>query len=142
MTKKNYQELIEERIFIGGADDVVDVLGNEKVDTVFDLRAESPNVSFNEISVHCPIIDDADQQDTSIKNSIEQVVDAYNKGKNVYVHCQGGSNRTGTVAIGTLLTLGKANTIEEAEKIAKTVRPKISVKPEMKEALKRIFPNA
>lgn len=92
--KKNYQELIKDRIYLGGADDVVNVLGNEKVDTVFDLRAESPNVSFNEISVHCPIIDDADQQDTSIKNSIEQVVDAYNKGKNIYFHCQGGSNRT------------------------------------------------
>ena len=36
MTKKNYQELITDRIFIGGADDVGDLLGNEKVDTVFD----------------------------------------------------------------------------------------------------------
>lgn len=139
---KNYHELIKDRIYIGGADDVVDVLENERIDTVFDLRAESSNVSFNETSVHSPIIDDVDQQDTAIKNSIEQVVDAYNKGKNVYFHCQGGSNRTGTVAIGTLLTLEKANTIEEAEKIAKIARPKINVKPEMKEALKRIFPNA
>lgn len=139
---KNYHELIKDRIYIGGADDVADVLENERIDTVFDLRAESSNVSFNETSVNSPIIDDVDQQDTAIKNSIEQVVDAYNKGENVYFHCQGGSNRTGTVAIGTLLTLEKANTIEEAEKIAKIARPKISVKPEMKEALKRIFPNA
>ncbi len=60
----------------------------------------------------------------------------------MYFHCQGGSNRTGTVAIGTLLALGKANKIEEAEEKAKTVRPKINIKPEMKEALKRIFQNA
>ena len=139
---KNYQELIKDRIYIGGADDVVDVLQNEKVDTVFDLRAESPNVSFNDQRIHSPIIDDAEQQDTSIKKSIEHVVNAYNKGENVYFHCQGGSNRTGTVAIGTLLALGKAKTIEEAEEIAKTVRPKISVKSEMKEALKRIYPSA
>ncbi|TQR21760.1 protein-tyrosine phosphatase family protein [Psychrobacillus vulpis] len=142
MTLMNYHELIKKRIYIGGADDVDDVLGNEKVDIVFDLRVESPNGSLKDKRVHSPIIDDADQQDTSIKNSIEQVVKAYNEGKNVYFHCQGGSNRTGTVAIGTLLSLGKANTIEEAEEIAKKVRPKISVKPEMKEALKRIFPNA
>ncbi len=49
---------------------------------------------------------------------------------------------TGTVEIGTLLALRKASNIEEAEEIAKTVRPKINVKPEMKETLKRIFPNA
>ena len=72
MTKKNYQELIKDRIFIGGADAVGDVLGKEKVDTVFDLRAESLHVGLNEISVHSPIVDNADQQDTSIKNSIEK----------------------------------------------------------------------
>jgi hypothetical protein len=54
----------------------------------------------------------------------------------------GWQNRTGTVAIGTLLALGKAKTIDEAENIAKEARPKIKLKPEMKEALKRIFPNA
>ncbi|MFB5086967.1 dual specificity protein phosphatase family protein [Psychrobacillus sp. PGGUH221] len=142
MTNKNYHELIKDRIYIGGADDVVDVIENEKVDKVFDLRAESSNVSFNDKRVHSPIVDDADQQDTSIKNSIEEVVKAYNEGENVYFHCQGGSNRTGTVAIGTLLSLGEADTIEEAKEIAKTVRPKIRVKPGMKEALRRIFPNA
>lgn len=59
----------------------------------------------------------------------------------MYFHCAGGSNRTGTVAVVTLLTLGKGKSIEEAEEMAKSARPKIKVKPEMKEALKRIFPN-
>ena len=140
--EKNYHELIKDRIYIGGADDVDDVMENEKVDMVFDLRAESSKASFTSNRVHSPIVDDADQQDASVKKSIERVVNAYNEGKIVYFHCQGGSNRTGTVAIGTLLNLGKVNTIVEAEEIAKTVRSKISVKPEMKEALKRIFPNA
>ena len=89
-----------------------------------------------------PNVDDAEQQDESVKKSIDQVVNAYNEGENVYFHCQGGSNRTGTVAIGTLLALGEAKTIEEAEEIAKAARPKINVKPEMKEMLKRIYPNA
>jgi pyruvate formate-lyase activating enzyme-like uncharacterized protein len=61
MTTKNYQELVKDRIYIGGADNVEDMMENE---------------------------------------------------------------------------------IEEAEEMAKTVRSKISVKPEMKESLKRIFPNA
>ncbi|WP_019156793.1 protein-tyrosine phosphatase family protein [Robertmurraya massiliosenegalensis] len=141
MTTKNYHELINDRIFIGGADDVKEALKNEKVDVVYDLRAESPNEKSEYNRVHSPIVDDAANQEESIKKSIDHVVNAYNEGKNVYFHCQGGSNRTGTVAIGTLLALSKASTIEEAEEIAKQARPKINVKPEMKEALKKIYPN-
>lgn len=142
MSKKNYHELIKDRIFIGGADDIEDVMTNEKVDIIYDLRAEATNDYSNYNRVHSPIVDDADQQDESIKESIAKVVNAFNEGKKVYFHCQGGSNRTGTVAVGTLLTLGIAETIEEAEDIAKNARPKINVKPQMKDALKRIFPNA
>ncbi|MBL5767370.1 protein tyrosine phosphatase [Heyndrickxia sporothermodurans] len=141
MTTKNYHELIKDRIYIGGADDVNDLLENEKIDVVFDLRAEAPieDVVYN--LIHSPIVDDAADQEESIKKSIDHVIKAYNEGKNIYFHCQGGSNRTGTVAIGTLLALEKASTIAEAEEIAKAARPKINVKPEMKEALKRIYPN-
>lgn len=142
MTTKNYHELLKDHIYIGGADDIEDVMKNEKVDIAFDLRAEAPKEESKYNRVHSPIVDDAEQQDESVKKSIDHVVSAYNEGKKVYFHCQGGSNRTGTVAIGTLLALGKADTIEEAEKLAKTARPKINVKPEMKETLKRIFPNA
>ena len=141
MTTKNYHELIKDRIYIGGADDVNDLLGNEKIDVVFDLRAEAPIEDVVYHRIHSPIVDDAADQEESIKKSIDHVIKAYNEGKNIYFHCQGGSNRTGTVAIGTLLALEKASTIAEAEEIAKAARPKINVKPEMKEALKRIYPN-
>lgn len=139
---KSYQELVKDRIFIGSADDIYDVIENENVDVAFDLRAEAfkKETTFNWI--HSPIVDEATAQEVSIKKSIDQVIDAYHAGKNVYFHCQGGSNRTGTVAIGTLLELGKARSIDEAEKIANEVRPKIKVKPEMKEALKKIYPHA
>ncbi|WP_394237437.1 dual specificity protein phosphatase family protein [Niallia oryzisoli] len=142
MPTKNYQELVKDRIYIGGADDVEEMMGNEKVDIIFDLRAEAPTEESKYNRVHSPIVDDAERQDKSVKKSIEHVVNSYNEGKKVYFHCQGGSNRTGTVAIGTLLAIGEAGTIEEAENMAKTARPKINVKPEMKEALKRIYPNA
>lgn len=140
MAIKNYHELIKDRIYIGGADDVQDIMENEKADVILDLRAEAPEADYER--VHSPIVDDAEDQDESIKKSIQHVLNAYNEGKKIYFHCQGGSNRTGTVAVGTLLSLGKAKTIEKAEEIAKAARPKINVKPEMKEALQRIFPNS
>lgn len=142
MAEKNYHELIKGRIYIGGADDVQDVLKNENVDVAFDLRAEAPEEIYHDNRVHSPIVDNATNQEESIQKSIEHVVHAYNEGKKVYFHCQGGSNRTGTVAIGTLLAIGEAKTIEEAEQKAKKARPKINVKPEMKEALRKIYPNS
>lgn len=142
MTTKNYQELIEHGIFIGGADDAVEVMKNEKVDVIVDLRAESATTSSDSNRIHSPLVDGAEQQDESVKEAINLVVNTYNDGKKVFFHCGGGSNRTGTVAIGTLLALGEATTIAEAEKKAKTIRPKINVKPAMKDSLKRIFPDA
>ncbi len=55
MTTKNYHELIKDRIYIGGADDVKDMMENEKADVVFDLRAEAPEVDY--VRVHSPIVD-------------------------------------------------------------------------------------
>jgi protein-tyrosine phosphatase len=140
MTNKNYHQLID-RIYMGGADDVNEMMENEKADIIYDIRAESEDYKGNFNRVHSPIVDDAGHQDESVRKSIDHVVKAYNEGQKVYFHCQGGSNRTGTVAIGTLLALDKAKTIEEAEEMAKSARPKINVKPEMKETLKRLYPN-
>lgn len=142
MATKNYNELIKDRIYFGGADDVRDMMENEKADIIFDLRAESHENKSGFDRIHSPIVDDAEHQDESIKKSIKHVVNAYNQGKKVYFHCGGGSHRAGTVAVGTLLSLGKAKTIEEAEEMAKSIRPKVHVKPEMKAALKRIYPNS
>lgn len=140
---KNYQELVKDRIFIGGAADAKDAVETEQVDLVVDLRAEAAEDDYGYERIHSPIVDDSEEhQDESVKKAIEEVVDAYNDGKKVYFHCAGGSNRTGTVAIGTLLALGKTGSIGEAEAQATAVRPKISVKPQMKESLQRIFPNA
>lgn len=139
---KNYQELIEDRIFIGGADAALAAIENEKADLSVDLRAEAKDDYTHENRVHSPIVDDADEQDESVKKSIDLVVNAYKEGKKVYFHCAGGSNRTGTVAIGTLLALGKADTLDEAEAMAQAARPKIKVKPALKETLARLYPEA
>ncbi|MCA1060469.1 dual specificity protein phosphatase family protein [Rossellomorea aquimaris] len=137
---RNYHELIKDRIFMGGADDAEEATKKEQIDLVFDLRAEASNPNAAYTRIHSPIVDNEGDQDQSIKASIDQVVAAYNEGKNIYFHCQGGSNRTGTVAVGTLFELDQAKTLEEAETIAKQARPKINVKPEMMESLRKLYP--
>lgn len=131
----NYQALIPKRIFIGGVADIEEMMNNEQVDVIYDLRAESPIEESPYNRVHSPIVDDADYQDESVKNAINRVVKNFKEGKKVYFHCSGGRNRTGTVAIGVLLEL------KEAEQKAKSIRNQIKVKPEMKEVLKRLYPN-
>lgn len=142
MSEKNYQALIKDRIFIGGADQVEEVMENEKVDVIYDLRAEAPTEESQYNRIHQPIVDDEEHQEESVKKAIDEVISSYNEGKKVYFHCGGGSNRTGTVAIGTLLGLGHAEGIDKAEEMAQGIRSKIKVKPEMKVALKKIYPHA
>lgn len=142
MENKNYQALIKDRIYIGGADDVKEMMENDKADVIFDLRAEDLDHQAPDRRIHVPIVDDAEHQDESIQKAVNEVVKAYENGQKIYFHCAGGSNRTGTVAIGTLLALGEAKTIQEAEEKAKAARGKVNVKPEMKEALKRLYPHA
>jgi protein-tyrosine phosphatase len=135
-----YQELIPKRIYIGGADAIPELLKKEKIDVVYDLRAENTEGDYDYNRKHQPIVDNAEHQDESVKQAIDEVINAYESGKNVYFHCSGGKNRTGTVAIGTLLKLGEAKSIEEAEAKAKGIRDVIKVNPEMKAALGRLFP--
>ncbi|WP_321166503.1 dual specificity protein phosphatase family protein [Paenibacillus sp. Soil766] len=140
---KNYQSLIDDKIFFGGASDVADMVKNEVVEVIVDLRGEAtecadPNAKVEWIKI--PLGDNAEgQQDELFQKAIHHVVEAYQSGKKVGFHCGGGGGRAGAVAAGTLITLGKAKTLDEAEAIAKSIRPKVNIKPPQREALEKIF---
>ena len=102
MTNKKYEALVPDRIFIGGIDAIDELLENEKIDVIYDLRAEVKGPLSSEISIHQPIVDEADNQDESIKAAVTEVMNAYNSGKNVYFHCNTGRGRAGTIATATL----------------------------------------
>jgi len=137
----DYNELVKNRIFFGGANDVPDILKEKEIDLVIDLRSETDESMKNtkHEKVHLPILDDTENQDESVKKAIDRVTKAYNEGKNVFFHCAAGRNRTGTVAVGTLLELNMAKNLNEAEEKAKAIRSKIELKPEMKETIKNIY---
>ena len=135
---KQYQALVDDRIFIGGAMDVTAAIEEERIDVVYDLRAESP-VPSSEISKHEPIVDDAELQDESIRTGVKQIVQDYQDGKKVFFHCNTGRGRAGAMAVATLLELRLAETVEAAEAQVKKIRPEVNVKPQFKAALKRIY---
>ncbi|KQX51895.1 protein-tyrosine phosphatase family protein [Paenibacillus sp. Root444D2] len=140
---KNYQALIEDKIFFGGASDVEDMIKNENVEVIVDLRGEATECAFpagNVEWIQVPLGDNAEvPQDQLFQQAIDHVIEAYNSGKKVGFHCGGGKGRTGAVAIGTLISLGKSQTIEEAEKIAQSIRPVVNVRAPQREALEKLF---
>lgn len=135
---KNYQELFNNQIFFGGAADAKDAIVNEQVDIVIDLRvAEPEKVEYTRI--HAPIADEEKDVVPSIQYAVGEVMKAYHDGKKVFFHCGSGSGRAGTIATATLLELGQAKTVDEAEQKAKVIRSKVNVREPMKKALKRIY---
>ncbi|TVY07361.1 protein-tyrosine phosphatase family protein [Paenibacillus cremeus] len=106
---------------------------NEVVEVIVDLRGEAtecadPTTKVEWIKV--PLGDNAEgPQYELFQQAISHVIEAYKSGKKVGFHCGGGSGRTGAVAAGTLITLGKAKTLDEAEAMAKSIRSKVNIKP-------------
>ncbi len=145
MSEKNYQSLHENKIFMGGASDVESMVKNEGVEVVVDLRGEATGCAYPEANVdwiQVPLGDNAEgPQDELYQKAINHVLEAYRSGKKVAFHCGGGSGRTGAVAAGTLISLGESKNLDEAEHKAKSIRPKINIKPPQREALEKLFPS-
>ncbi|MEK4094190.1 protein-tyrosine phosphatase family protein [Viridibacillus sp. FSL H8-0110] len=138
MVEKKYHALLDDRIFFGGAADAEEAVTNEKIDVVVDLRVKEPE-KVTYYRVHAPIADEAKQVEASILEAVDKVVSAYRDGKKVFFHCGGGGGRAGTVAVGTLIELGQATSVEEAEQKAKAIRNKVNVREPMKIALQNIY---
>ncbi|CAM3895908.1 dual specificity protein phosphatase family protein [Mesobacillus thioparans] len=137
---KNYQALVPGRIFIGGADAIPELLENEKIDMVYDLRAENKEGNYDYPRTHLPMYDNDSQQDESVVKALDEVATAYESGKNIYFHCSTGRTRTGTLAAGTLLKLNQADSIEEAKSKAREVREVLNLNSQLITSLERIFP--
>lgn len=141
--KKTYQALIADQIYLGGAKDVPAMVENEGVQIVVDLREESQGCESSDSSVtwfKIPLGDNATESEHLLfAQAIQAVVSAYEQKKKVAFHCGGGKGRTGTVAVGILLELGLCKTLDEAEAMAKSIRPVINMKPEQRASLVRLY---
>lgn len=141
----NYHALVEDRIFFGGARDVEAMVKNEEFDVIVDLRREATKSAYPSDRIQwiqIPLGDNSPLVTEQLfKQAIEEVVGAYKAGKKVGFHCGAGSGRAGTVAVGTLLALGLATTVGEAEEKAKNIRPIVNLGYAQKEALYKLYPD-
>ena len=135
----SYDELVKGRIYFGGAADAEQAVANEGIDVVVDVRVNGREEAVDYDYIHAPIADESENIASSIKSGALQVVEAYEAGKNIYIHCGSGGGRAGVMGIATLLELGLAEDLADAEAKAKTARPIITVRPNMKVALEELY---
>lgn len=134
---KTYQALLDGRIFIGGAADAEAMVRDEGCELIIDLRVEAtaPSYTGEAQYIQIGLADGTEGQEELLKHAIEHVVEAYNEGKKVGFHCAGGRSRAGSVAIGTLVALGHADSYESAEQQVKAIRPEVEVHQALKASL-------
>ena len=134
-----YDELIAGRVYFGGADDAEQVVREQEIDKVVDVRVNGRLEQVDYTYVHKPIADESEHIADSIKEGVEEVVKAYEAGENVYFHCGSGGGRAGVMAVATLMELGLAKSLDEAEAMTKQARSKVNIRPNMREALEQLY---
>lgn len=141
---KPYHELIPERIYCGGAADIQQMVDEDGVEVVVDLREEATACAATAEGVRwvqIPLADHAEAPEPALfASAIAAVMEAYQQGHKVAFHCGAGRGRTGTVAAGVLLALGLARDVDSAIAQAKAIRPQLNVKPVQRESLERLYP--
>ena len=141
--EKNYDVLVKDRLYFGGAKDAQAAFSNEAVDLVIDVRVngltEQEQQAIEYPYKHIPIADEDLQVANSIENVAKEITTAYHEGKKVYFHCGSGSGRAGVAATAVLMELGLAKTLEEAETAVKKARPQVSIRPTMETALQKLY---
>ncbi|WP_270168399.1 protein-tyrosine phosphatase family protein [Paenibacillus sp. SYP-B4298] len=144
-SEKNYHALIPDKIFMGAATDVESMVKNEGIEVIVDLRGEATECAYPAAHskwIQISLADNASgPQEKAFEQAIQAVTEAFRQNKKVAFHCGGGKGRTGTVAVGTLLTLGLSKTIDEAVAEARSIRQVIDIKPSQRESLQTLYPD-
>jgi len=143
MMEKNYDVLVKDRLFFGGAQDADAAFSNEQVDVVIDVRVNGLTGQQQQAAQydyhHIPIADEEAEVAPSIDKVAKKIVSAYESGQKVYFHCGSGGGRAGVAATAVLMELGLANSLEEAESAVKKARSQVTIRPNMASALKKLY---
>lgn len=140
---KDYDVLVKDQLFFGGAKDAESAFTQESVDVVIDVRVQGLSPQDQETVPysykHMPIADEDSEVASSIQRVAQEVAMAYETGQKVYVHCGSGGGRAGVAATAILMELGMAESLEAAEAAVKKARPEVTIRPKMEDALQKLY---
>lgn len=143
MNEKAYHALVP-NLYMCGAQDVHQLIQEQGIDVVVDLRAEidpAELAPLNITRIHAPLEDHSmGMEESQMKEAIHAVVTHHQSGKKVAFHCGSGRGRTGAVAVGTLMELGLASDIDHALSIAREARSVLKMNEAQRATLRRLYP--
>jgi protein-tyrosine phosphatase len=104
------------------------------LDLTSEFSETRPFLSTNYLNL--PVLDLTAPTQTQLEKAAEFIHEQSTRGK-VYVHCKIGYSRSAAAVGAYLLKNGFANTVEEAARLIRHVRPSLIVRPEVVSALRR-----
>ena len=135
--ERNFDEVLQQRIFVGSAADAQVAVSEGLVTKVYDVRVNGRQEEVPYRYTHSPIEEQNEAQ--TIKLGAEKIARDYVTGESIYIHCGSGTGRAAVMAAATLIEIGQAASIDEAMDIVKSKRPGANFKPNMIEALHALY---
>ena len=133
------KEMIEGRLFVGGADEASTAIETGVATTVLDVRvnglASEPAFTY----MHCPIADESDAIAESIQVGVTELKKGLEQGESIYLHCGSGNGRASVMTAAALIELGYAKTSAEAESFILQKNPSAQIRPNMRAALEQLY---
>lgn len=135
--ERQYDELIEGKIYVGSADGAEAAILDQKATKVFDVRVNGRGEQVGYDYTHSPI--EENNKVETIKKGVEQIAAAIRNGESVYIHCGSGTGRAAVMAAATLVELGEASTIDDAMNTVLQKRKGARFQPVMVSALEKLY---
>jgi len=140
--RTKFNTLIPSRIYIGSENDAQNMIDIANCDVIIDLREEADGPAFYSPSaewVHIGLKDHITGQEEQVNQAIQKVIDLYQQGRNIGIHCASGVCRTATVATGVLIELGICRKMKEALEYVEISRKQTCIHPSLKKTLQNLY---
>lgn len=135
--ERNFDEVIQQRLFVGSAEEAHVAVSQGLVTKVYDVRVNGRLEEVPYRYEHSPIEEDNEAQ--TIKLGAEKIANDYATGESIYIHCGSGTGRAAVMVAATLIEMGQATSVEEAIQIVKDKRRGAKFKPNMIDALHSLY---
>lgn len=138
----SYKELIQGKVWIGGLGDTISLIEKEGCHVIVDLRSEKV-LTGKEHPLHyvrIPLEACGEQQQTVIQETVDWICELAEGGYRIGIHCSEERSRTSCIAIGTLIRLGSAGTVQEAQTMLQMLWPDVRLHPQLLAALHDLYP--
>ena len=134
---RQYDELIAGKLYVGSANDALNIIVDQKAIHVFDVRINGRSEPIDYAYTHSPI--EENNEEKTIKKGAEQIATAICKGESVYIHCGSGTGRAAVMAAAILVELGEVSTIDDAMNTVLQKRKGARFQPIMVSALQQLY---